>query len=176
MPNSITIRPLKDSDISILVDILALKETRFDLGYYSSDAQADTIDMADFKQQAYDELSSSFDDPSRLVFAIHDGHHCVGEISLFEWDRDVQSAQLLMYIHPNHRHRGYGAQALRLFLNHLASLKQVHRLSIEVFGSNIHALHLYESVGFAFEGIKRDASKYNDSFIDIFQYAWIFAY
>lgn len=174
MPNRIALHPLTHRDIEPLVDLLALKTIRIDLGYYTSDHQADAINLADFKRQAQRDLIDSFDDSSRLVYTIRCDDQCIGEVSLFEWDKELHRAQLLMYIDPNYQSLGYGKTALTLFLKQMTAVEHLHRLEVEVFGNNAHALRLYESVGFHFEGIRKDASIFNDCFIDIYHYAWLF--
>ena len=51
-----------------------------------------------------------------------------------------------LYIHPNHRSRGYGAGALRYAMTRSSGLR------LSVLSGNAAAIHLYEKSGFRFTG------------------------
>jgi RimJ/RimL family protein N-acetyltransferase len=60
---------------------------------------------------------------------------------------------------------GLGSEATVLLLRHgLAFWPDLHRIELEVFDFNAHAIRSYEKVGFVREGYKRDALWWVGSF------------
>ncbi len=67
---------------------------------------------------------------------------------------------------PNHRRKGYGAEALGLMLRFAFHELNLHRLQLTVFSYNEGAIKLYEKLGFTREGafrefILRDGQRYD---------------
>lgn len=57
--------------------------------------------------------------------------------------------------------KGYGRKCLRLLKSYCFQVLGYHRLWLDVFEDNKHALHLYKSEGFVEEGKIRDAVRIN---------------
>ena len=55
------------------------------------------------------------------------------------------------------KNKGYGKESLKLIINWFFEETEVHRLWLDVKEFNTRARHVYESVGFIFEGTLRDS-------------------
>ncbi|MDQ0092020.1 RimJ/RimL family protein N-acetyltransferase [Paenibacillus anaericanus] len=54
------------------------------------------------------------------------------------------------------KNKGYGKESLKLIINWIFEETEAHRLWLDVKEFNTRARHVYESVGFIFEGTLRD--------------------
>ncbi|KAI0317505.1 acyl-CoA N-acyltransferase [Amylostereum chailletii] len=92
----------------------------------------------------------------------------VGQTSLrwegFPVNRD---AHVGIAIHRAFRGRGYGKEIMRWTVQHGFRTMGLHRISLGVFESNVSAIALYKSVGFAQEGVKRKAHWFNGKWEDL---------
>jgi RimJ/RimL family protein N-acetyltransferase len=75
------------------------------------------------------------------------------------------SGRLGMGLLPEYRGQGLGS---RLVVAAMAAARAsgIERIELEVFASNARAIRLYESLGFAHEGIKRRARKLDGAYDD----------
>jgi diamine N-acetyltransferase len=88
-------------------------------------------------------------DPTRLWFTIErrvDGR-VIGALSLREIERPV-SARLGIRLGADFVDRGYGSEALRLFLPYYFRASNFERLFLDVAATNERAIHVYEKLGF----------------------------
>lgn len=104
----------------------------------------------------------------RLDLAIIDRStsSCVGEAVLNDFDPDNRSCNFRILIGPRGRDRGLGTEATRLIVAYGLQTLGLHRIELSVFAFNPRAQHVYESVGFIQEGIRRDALRFGDQWID----------
>jgi RimJ/RimL family protein N-acetyltransferase len=91
----------------------------------------------------------------------------VGEVVLENLDAANQSCTFrIALVGPRAFGRGYGTEATRLILAHAFGTVGVHRVELEVFAVNPRARHVYEQVGFVYEGTKRHALHWQGEWID----------
>lgn len=107
--------------------------------------------------------------------AIVDTEHenkVLGLISLVSIDYINQSAVLSIMIgERENRGKGLGSFAIREMLWHAFRNMNLQRIELTVLQDNSRARHVYEKMGFIYEGTKRK-SKYKDGkFVDMMQYA-----
>ena len=69
-------------------------------------------------------------------------------------------------VHPRFRGRRVGDEAARLFQRHLLLELGLHRLQMEIYGFNERAIAHAERVGFVREGVKRQAYRRDDGWVD----------
>jgi RimJ/RimL family protein N-acetyltransferase len=69
-------------------------------------------------------------------------------------------------IAPEHRRRGVGTEAARALQRHLIRDIGFHRLQMEVYGFNERALRHAERAGWIREGVRRNAYRRNDTWVD----------
>lgn len=63
---------------------------------------------------------------------------------------------MAVYIgHPDYRSKGYGTEALKLFLNFLFNELGLRKVKLNVFSFNKRAMRCYEKCGFKLDGINR---------------------
>jgi RimJ/RimL family protein N-acetyltransferase len=74
-------------------------------------------------------------------------------------------------VHPRFRGRRVGDEAARLFQRHLLVELGLHRLQLEIYGFNERAIAHAERVGFVREGVKREAYRRGDGWVDGVLYA-----
>ena len=64
---------------------------------------------------------------------------------------------------------GYGTEATRLMLKHGFETLNLNRIGLDVFETNLRAVHVYEKVGFVHEGRRRQANYRDGHYSDILQ-------
>jgi RimJ/RimL family protein N-acetyltransferase len=74
-------------------------------------------------------------------------------------------------VHPRFRGARVGDEAARLFQRHLFDELGLHRLQLEIYGSNERAIAHAERAGFVREGVKRKAYRRDDGWVDGVMYA-----
>ncbi|MGD9592049.1 MAG: GNAT family N-acetyltransferase [Candidatus Berkiella sp.] len=89
----------------------------------------------------------------------------IGNLFLFENARH-KSAYFQIYIGATtHIGKGIGGQALNLMLNYAFTEKDIHRVWMHCYPTNLRAIKLYEKLGFVFEGMERESIYKNEKFI-----------
>ncbi|TXS40484.1 N-acetyltransferase [Streptomyces sp. uw30] len=106
--------------------------------------------------------------PDRLDLAVTDRAtgELVGEVVLYEWDPQARSCTFRTLIGPGGRGRGIGTEATRLIIGHGFGQLGLHRIQLEAYSYNRRALHVYEKVGFATEGIRREIELRDGEWVD----------
>ncbi|GHI07577.1 acetyltransferase [Streptomyces cellostaticus] len=106
--------------------------------------------------------------PDRLDLAVTDlaTGELVGEVVLHEWDPAMRSCMFRTLIGPRGRGRGLGTEAMRLIVGYGFEQLGLHRVQLEVYGDNNRARHVYEKVGFAVEGVRREALPRDGGWVD----------
>lgn len=110
-------------------------------------------------------------DPDRVDMAVCriEDDRVVGEVVLNQVDAYNRSANFRIAIYAGFRGRGYGTEATRLMLDYGFRVRNLHRIELEVWSQNPRAAHVYETVGFRREGVRRqswlDEGRYYDSWI-----------
>jgi RimJ/RimL family protein N-acetyltransferase len=74
-----------------------------------------------------------------------------------------------MGVLPKYRHKGWGTKLVSEALQ-VAFKKDLERIELEVFASNVGAIRLYQNTGFIEEGCKRDARKLDGQYDDIIMF------
>ena len=100
------------------------------------------------------------------------GDEVVGwcDISPMSLEGFTHCGRLGMGVHKDLRRRGIGQ---RLVDQAIAKAKQqeIERIELEVFASNVPAIHLYTKVGFEVEGVKKNARKLDGVYDDLVEMA-----
>ena len=93
----------------------------------------------------------------------------LGEVVVNDWDPDNRSCGFRIALSADARDRGYGTEATRLIVDYVFDEiddPPVNRLELEVFAFNPRAIAVYERIGFRPEGIRRQALRWEDEFVD----------
>jgi RimJ/RimL family protein N-acetyltransferase len=70
-----------------------------------------------------------------------------------------------MGVQYDYRHQGLGTQLIKATLDH-ALRKGIYRVKLEARADNIHAIRLYERVGFRREALVKAALRFDGVFYD----------
>ena len=82
-------------------------------------------------------------------------------------NRRSRIAQLYgLMLDPAQRGRGLARAATRAFARHLFDELGFHRIELECYGFNERAIHHFEACGFVREGVKRQAYRRGDEWVD----------
>ncbi|HZZ83910.1 MAG TPA: GNAT family protein [Anaeromyxobacteraceae bacterium] len=104
------------------------------------------------------------------VFGIElrEGPRLVGVAGLHAIDRGSRSAQFGIFVGvPELWNQGYGTEATRLTVSHAFRALQLHRVWLHVFTENAAGIRCYEKVGFAKEGLLREAVFHEGRYHDL---------
>ncbi|GGQ68339.1 GNAT family N-acetyltransferase [Streptomyces flaveolus] len=106
--------------------------------------------------------------PDRLDLAVTDpaDGELLGEVVLYEWDPANRSCTFRTLIGPRGRGRGVGTEATRLIVGHGFEQLGLHRVQLDVYGTNHRALRVYEKAGFVVEGVRREAAWRDGEWVD----------
>jgi RimJ/RimL family protein N-acetyltransferase len=105
-------------------------------------------------------LASRSDHHDRLDLAIHrrDDDIYLGELALIDLDPANESAAVRIALTSTAiAGRGYGSDAMRALLAHAFDTVRIHRIHLDVYAFNTHAIRTYERLGFVHEGRAREA-------------------
>ena len=163
----VVLRAFAPGDIDAMGAILADPEVLILTGsvHTTSEAggRASILDSA--TRQWYETRAEQ---PDRLDLAIigRASSTCVGEVVLNELSPDNDNCSFRILIGPAGRDRGLGTEATRLIIRHAFRTTTLHRIELEVFAFNPRAQHVYERSGFALEGRRRHAHKFDGKYVD----------
>lgn len=102
-------------------------------------------------------LERPFDALNEFVFAIHTlaDDKLIGQMGAWI-DRPHDDSYVWILIgERDYWGKGYGTDAMRLFMRYAFQELNLHRLSLRVFGFNKRAIRSYEKCGFVHEGVSR---------------------
>jgi len=89
---------------------------------------------------------------SPFWFAIDDEHgELIGTITLREVSRWRRTSRLGTHLHPKRLGRGYGTEALALFLDYYFNMLGYRLLKLDVAAFNKRAIRCYRKLGFQFK-------------------------
>ncbi|MDF9847429.1 MULTISPECIES: GNAT family protein [unclassified Paenibacillus] len=117
---------------------------------------------------AYIDRKAGDDSGVLLLIALKENDEVIGDIAIQDMDRGNRTANLRLAIgEERHQNRGYGREALLLMLEYGFGILNLHRIELEVYTFNSRAEHVYESVGFVREGVRRQTLFYNHEYHDV---------
>lgn len=103
----------------------------------------------------------------RLDYIILAAGNPVGEVVLRDIDAANQSGVFRIAVwYPHNRGKGYGSEATTLLVRHAFNSLPLNRIELEVYAFNPRARHVYEKAGFVHEGMRRQALRWGDTWID----------
>lgn len=166
--DKIRLRPFIDQDIDSMYDVLNDPNVKRLTGSVSTKEEAETP-LNDLEKIKVKEWYLSLHlQPNRLDLAIEaiDSKEVVGEIVLNEWDRANFSCNLRILIGPAGQNKGFGSEAISLILKEGFERLKLHRIDLAVLAFNPRARHVYQKLGFIYEGCLREAHFYDDKWFD----------
>ncbi len=110
--------------------------------------------------------------PRRMIFKAIDttAEGVVGHVDLDNIDRKTHSARVgRVLVGPAElRGKGIGAEIMKAILRRGFEELDLHRIELRVWQINKQAIACYEKIGFAKEGLLRDARKINSKYYNVY--------
>ncbi|MEU0878423.1 GNAT family protein [Lentzea sp. NPDC005914] len=119
-----------------------------------------TFELADY--EAY--IERTLNDPNRYTRAITEDGRFLGEVVLTINEHN-RSAGMRIALWDGFG-KGYGTVAIKHVLDHAFTVRNLHRVDLEVYEFNDRAIHVYKKLGFREEGRLRDALLWDGEFYD----------
>ena len=152
------IRPLDEHDLDAYV-ALRLRSLRECPLAFSASPEQDVAWSRESLQRA----------PEWMLFGAFEGATLAGAAGLMR-ARHAKTAHRMqlwgMYVAPEHRGRGFGAQLLEAAIAHARSLAGVAWIDLSVTSAAVTARRLYERAGFTSWGTTTDALRYDGDAAD----------
>jgi RimJ/RimL family protein N-acetyltransferase len=154
----IVLRPLTRSDAAAMFAALdeptSKRLTGTHANYTLEDVQAHCIRIEDAED--------------RWDYGITIAGELIGEVVLNQVDWPNKSASLRIAIWaPSQRNKGYGTEATALLIDYGFNMLCLNRIELEVYSFNPQARHVYEKLGFVFEGARREALIWEGEKVDV---------
>lgn len=163
----VTLRPPGAPDAIIIAALLADPELLRFTGSVTSSAEAEAFPTEPDRQTS-DWYATRVDQVDRLDLMVVENATgaVIGEVVLNEWEPAAGSANFRTLIGATGRGRGLGTEAARLIIGYGFQHIGLHRIELGVFAFNPRAIRVYEKVGFVREGVRRDAFRFDGSYVD----------
>ncbi len=165
----VTLRAPEQCDLESMREIRNIVEDRYQYRTWR--------EISKYKQETYywNEVINS---PNHIVFVIEDNttKKVVGECraSFIDWTNS--NAEMAIVLHTDYRRKGYGKEAMSLFIEYLFKYANLHRLVAIICKANKSSLRMFESAGFLYEGTLKDYKKYKGKYHDAVQLSCINRY
>lgn len=147
-------------------DLPALHEAINDPGVWRTTGMNRPNSMAE--EREWFEGLSERDDAVSFVAAA-DGE-TVGSVGLRDIHPGDGTAEIGFYVLPAHQGNGYATEAVRLAVGYAFDHHRLHRVDAEAYGFNDASRRVLEKVGFAEEGVRREAAFVDGDYRDVHQY------
>jgi RimJ/RimL family protein N-acetyltransferase len=73
----------------------------------------------------------------------------------------------------NYLNRGYGTEALKLWVNHLFANSEYHKLCLDTWSFNPRMMRVAEKAGFLYEGRQREIQYWQGEWLDLMHYGML---
>lgn len=161
--DGVTLRPLELED----ADIMYVWHQDYELDIYAG--WSPRRSRALFQQRLEKKIMEP--DDEFITFGIVAGGSLVGRISLQMIDREHRTASVGILIGERHLWgRGIGKAAVRILADYAFTVENLDKVTAEVYGFNERSQRLFESVGFAKEGVLRRHELHNGTRQDMHVY------
>lgn len=107
-------------------------------------------------------------DEALWAIATRDDDRCIGHVGLYQLDHRIRKASFGILIGDRaSRGRGIGKAVTRAVVDYGFTELNLHRIELDVLATNARAIHIYEALGFAREGVLRDAQFRGGAYVDL---------
>ncbi len=124
----------------------------------------------DSEEQWYEGVLKSpiYERPLCIEVRDGEGWKMIGNISAMDINWQYRNAEMGIVIGDKTEWgKGYGTQAMRLYIDHLFNQLNLHRVSLLVYETNPAGIRCYEKVGFKHEGTLREAIFKHGHYINV---------
>ena len=162
---SVSIRPAGDADVDFLVELYADEDVRPFLaaaGSYDRDGVGDKVeqDSGARRRHGRGARPASRERAGAMAWELTNRRSGIVHVSG-------------LAVHPGFRGRRLADDAARLFQRYLIHERGFHRIELEVYGFNERAQRHAERSGFVREGVKRQAYRRGDDWVDSVLYGLV---
>jgi L-phenylalanine/L-methionine N-acetyltransferase len=157
-PDGLILRPVSMADVAQLHELLTLPGTTWGTNQITSQ----TI------EQVRSRLEGSIDNPNSHELVAELQGKVVGSASLHVRNRKQRfTGSIGITVHDDYVNRGIGRTLMEALLDLADNVLGLKRVELDVITDNAAAIHLYESLGFEREGIRRAALFRGGVFVDL---------
>lgn len=159
----IRLTALEKADLPLFVDWLNDPEVRHGLQMYLPMSMAS-------EEIWFENMLKRDPDTQPLSIEAREGDSWVkiGNMGFFDINPHVHSAELgIMIGNKDFWNKGYGTEAITLFLKHGFETLNFHRIMLVVYADNPRAIRCYEKAGFVHEGRMREARYADGGYNDV---------
>jgi len=112
-------------------------------------------------------------DKARVTFALEtiENNQYIGNLGIEHIDWISRKARFWIYLDKAQWAKGYGTEAVALLLNYSFNSLNLNKIYLDVGSFNNRAIKVYETMGFATEGILREDFYMNGSYVDVLRMA-----
>lgn len=157
---NVRLRQPGDSDLSVLIEL-------------RNDQELQRLLLADWKPNSADDvrawLKRRTGDINTFFAVIADQltDQCSGFIQILGMKPPHHNGSLGIALHPSARGRGYGAEAIRLSIQHAINTNKLRKVVLHVMSGNEAAVGLYRKLGFRIVGTMQDHYWNGSNFEDV---------
>jgi len=110
------------------------------------------------------------DMPCSMAFKIEKEQRVIGCMGLKSIKWYNRKSEIFIFLNRDFQKQGIGNIALKTLIDYVFNIMNFHRLEAEIFSYNESAITLFEKLGFAREGVLREARYWDGKYYDIFRY------
>ncbi len=171
----VILRPFNIKDWEKMLLILAEPEVNRLTGLVVNDQEANGALSPEEMEKIKEWYLSRNEQTDRLDLAIieKENEALVGEVVFNEYDETTGNVNFRILIGEAGRDKGLGTEATEIFLRYGFEVLGLHKVELEVYSFNPRAERVYRKNGFILEGVKREAFRYNDMYIDTHIYGML---
>ncbi len=115
------------------------------------------------------DFEKSLESKDKAEFVIEVDGKVIGDMGLHDWrNRRAGSASFgIGILDPEYLGRGYGREAINIFLDWCFRIMNYRRIHLDTLASNERAIRCYKACGFVEEGRLRQHEYYNGAYVDV---------
>lgn len=92
-----------------------------------------------------------------LMLGIFEDKKLIGEVGMYQWEKELKKAQIGYWIASTHQGKGILKLSLTRFFQYIFDSLGMNKLEVRFVPSNIRSAKLAESMGCKIEGVLRDS-------------------
>ncbi|GGL48593.1 GNAT family N-acetyltransferase [Halocalculus aciditolerans] len=159
--DTVDLRTIEEADLDVLRDAVNDPRVRTTIGMRTPKNTA----------QEREWLEEYVTDEDHVDLAIAADGETVGVVGLGPTDHPAGSAELGIWVAPEHWGNGYATDAARTMTDYAFDTLRKHRVTARVFDGNDASRRVWEKLGYTHEAVHRDAHFHSGDYVDVHYYA-----